>query len=184
MSLPVGVGRPEPSEFSDHYAPYVRGVPDGDIIEHLSSVGQLRDSAIAGITEATAAIAPPPGQWNVRETLAHLADMERMLAYRALRIARHDRSLVSGTDQDLYAANSYANSRSGADLRVELQALRTSTLCLFASLPPDVWLRQDVIEGDPVSLRALAYIIVGHDLHHLRQLVDRFGVHVPRTGVV
>ena len=99
-----------------------------------------------------------------------------MLAYRSLRIARNDRSPLFGIDQDIYAANSHANARSMADLRLELRALRTSTVCLFASLPADAWLRQDVIEGDAVSLRALSYIIVGHDFHHLAQLAERLGV--------
>jgi hypothetical protein len=174
--------RPEPSEYSTHYAPFVAAVPDGDIIDLLTSAGALRDASVAGITEAVASTRPPAGKWNVRETLAHLADMERMLAYRALRIARRDLSPLCGIDQDAYAANACANSRALGDLRVELRALRTSSVCLFSALPDDAWQRQDVIEGDAVSLRALAYIIVGHDFHHLQQLADRFGVAVPTTN--
>jgi hypothetical protein len=170
------IARPEGSEFSNHYAPFVAAVPDGDIIRLLEWAGHLRDSTVAGISEATASQSPPPGKWNVRETLGHLADMERMLAYRALRIARADRSPIHGIDQNEYADNSYANRRSLRDLRVELSALRTTTVCLFAPLPANVWLRRDAIDGDVVSLEALAYIIVGHDLHHLRQLADRFDV--------
>jgi hypothetical protein len=170
------IGRPEPSEFSDHYAPFIALVPDGNILELLESSGAQRDATVGGITEAAADLPPPTGKWTIRETLGHVADMERVMSYRALRIARADRAPVSGVDQDTYAANSYANERTIAALRAELRAVRASTITLFGSFPPKVWQWLDVIEGDPVSVRALAYIIVGHDLHHLRQLSERFGV--------
>jgi hypothetical protein len=169
-------GRPDRSEFSSHYAPFIAGVPDGDIIELLTSTGERRDATIGGITDIAASAQPPAGKWTIRETLGHLADIERVMSYRALRIARRDPKPVAGIDQDLYAANSYANQRSIADLRSELRAIRAATVGLFRSLPPRVWQWQDVIEGDAVSVRALAYIIVGHDIHHLQQLADRFGV--------
>jgi uncharacterized damage-inducible protein DinB len=170
------VGRPERSEFSDHYAPFIALVPDGEIIELLATTGAQRHATIGGITEDAASQAPPEGKWNIRETLGHLADMERVLSYRALRIARGDRAPVSGVDQDQYVANSYANQRTIADLQSELYALRIATIALFHSVPPAVWRRLDVIEGDAVSMRALAYIIAGHDLHHLGQLAERFGI--------
>jgi hypothetical protein len=170
------LGRPERSEFSDHYAPYVAMVPNGDILGLLASTGAQRDATMRGITEVAASVQPVSGKWSIREILGHLADMERVMAYRALRIARSDRAPVAGVDQDQYAANSYASQRTIADLRLELGALRASTIALFRSFPAKVWPRLDVIEGDPVSVRALAYIIVGHDLHHLQQLANRFGV--------
>jgi hypothetical protein len=168
--------RPERHEFSSHYAPFVALVPDGNVLELLNSIGIRRDTIVGSITELTASLQPPPGKWGVRETLGHLADMERVMTYRALRIARGDRAPLAGVDQNLYAANSNANQRTIADLQLELNAVRASTIGLFGSFPPNVWLWQDVIEGDPVSLRALAFIIVGHDLHHLQQLADRFGI--------
>jgi len=176
------VGRPGWSEFSNHYAPFIALVPDGDILDLLASTGARRDATVGGITESVASTPPPVGKWNVRETLAHMCDMERVMAYRALRIARGDRAPVSGVDQNLYAVNSYANERTVADLRSELRAIRASTVSLFGSFPTTVWSWMDVIEGDPVSLRALAYIIVGHDLHHLQQLADRFGIAGPNSA--
>lgn len=170
------IGRPERSEFSTHYAPFIALVPDGDILDSLASAGARRDATVGGITESAASVPPPAGKWSIREILGHLADMERVLVYRALRIARCDRAPLAGIDQDVYAANSYANQRTIADLRSELRAIRASTIGMFGSFPPNVWEWLDVIEGDAVSVRALAYIIVGHDLHHLQQLADRFGV--------
>jgi hypothetical protein len=176
------IGRPERSEFSTHYAPFVAAVPEGDILDLLASVGAQRDMTVAGITQIAASLHPPAGKWSVRESLGHLADMERVMAYRALRIARRDPAPLAGIDQDVYAANSYANERTLADLQFELRAVRDSTIALFASFPAQVWEWLDVIEGDAVSVRALAYIIVGHDLHHLQQLADRFGVVLRRTS--
>lgn len=173
VAVSHSVGRPEHSEFSRHYAPYVATVPDGDILDLLVSVGARRDGTVAGITDGAASVSPPAGKWSTREILAHLADMERVMAYRALRIARRDPAPVAGVDQEAYAANSYANERPIAELGSELRAIRASTIALFASFPPPVWRWLDVIEGDAVSIRALAYIIVGHDLHHLRQLAER-----------
>ena len=180
-SMSISVGRPGTSEFSSHYAPFVAAVPDGDVIDLLASIGARRDASVGGITEIAASREPPAGKCNIREILGHLADMERVMAYRALRIARRDRAPVAGVDQDQYANNSFANQRTIADLRIELLAVRASTIALFRSFPPEVWLWQDMIEGDPVSVRALAYILVGHDLHHLQQLADRFGVELRQT---
>jgi hypothetical protein len=131
---------------------------------------------VAAITEGAASAEPPAGKWTIRETLGHLADMERVLSYRALRIARADPAPIAGVDQDHYAANSHANERTIADLRAELHAVRAGSVALFGSFAPEVWRRLDVVEGNPVSARALAYIIVGHDLHHLRQLAERFAI--------
>jgi len=177
MSVSI-VGRPERSEFSAHYAPFIARVPDGAILDLLSSTGTQRDATVSSINEIEASAPPPAGKWSIRTTLAHLADMERVMTYRALRIARVDRAPIAGVDQDQYAANSYANDRTIADLRAELGALRAGTIALFRSFPAPVWQWLDVIEGDAVSVRALAYIIVGHDLHHLQQLKDRFGLEV------
>jgi hypothetical protein len=174
--MSIVAGRPRSAEFSSHYAPFVALVPDGDIIELLASGSARRDAIVAGISEVAASVPPPAGKWSIRETLGHLADMERVLAHRALHIARRDRTPITGVEQDEYVLNSYAQQRAIGDLRTELRAIRASTVCLFASLPSNVWLRQDVVEGDAVSVRALAYLIVGHDLHHLQQLVDRFGI--------
>jgi DinB family protein len=180
--MSVTVGRPERHEFSEHYAPFIALVPDGNILELLASAGARRDATVAGITEAAASTEPPSGKWSIREILGHLGDMERVMAYRALRIARRDKAPLAGIDQDVYAANSYANRRTVADLRTELGAIRASTIALFGSLPPNVWQWLDVIEGDAVSVRALAYIIVGHDLHHLEQMAERFGVELRRAS--
>jgi hypothetical protein len=172
------IGRPERTEFSTHFAPYIAMVPDGDIRDLLASSGARRDATVGAISEDAASAPPPAGKWSIREILGHLADMERVMSYRALRIARGDRAPVAGVDQELYAANSYASQRTITDLRTELRAVRASTIALFGSFPPKVWPWIDVIEGDAVSVRALAYIIVGHDLHHLQQLAERFDVAV------
>lgn len=169
-------GRPECSEFSSHYAPFIASVPDGDVLDLLTSWGARRDATVSGIGEIAASAPPPTGKWSVRETLGHLADMERVMAYRALRIARADQAPVAGVDQDLYAANSYANERTLNSLGAELHAVRASTIALFASFPTKVWRWRDVIEGHSVSARALAYVIIGHDMHHLRQIAERFGI--------
>lgn len=170
ISMSHIVGRPERSEFSTHFAPYVATVPDGDILDLLASVGARRDDTVTGIADVAASVPPPAGKWSTREMLAHLGDMERVMAYRALRIARRDPAPLAGVDQDAYVASSYANERTIAEIGAELKALRASTIALFRSFPHHVWRWTDVIDGDAVSVRALAYIIVGHDLHHLMQL--------------
>jgi hypothetical protein len=104
-----------------------------------------------------------------------MIDTERIMAYRALRIARNDTTPLAGFEQDDYVKQAAFGNRTLAELLEELTAVRTATLCLLAGFPPEAWTRSGTASGNPVTTRALAYIIAGHELHHQNVFREKYG---------
>ena len=168
--------RPAREEYGDFHADYIAGVPAGDIRKTLAREATAAATFYAAIPEAHSGSAYAPAKWTIREVVAHIADSERVFAYRALRFGRGDRTPLPGFDQDLWVPASHAAGRPWQDLLAELSAVRTASLQLFRSYSPEDWARCGEASGVSVSVRALAWIVVGHELHHRRILVERYGV--------
>ncbi|MFN2239928.1 MAG: DinB family protein [Thermoanaerobaculia bacterium] len=117
-----------------------------------------------------------PEKWTVKELLVHMADSERVFAYRALRIARGDETPLPGYDEQAYAATSGASSRPLASIIEELESIRRATLTLLGSLDEEGLSRRGVANARVVSARALAWVIAGHWAHHDRILSERYGI--------
>jgi uncharacterized damage-inducible protein DinB len=168
---------PGPDEYGAYYAGYVAHVPAGaDILDLL---GRQRDSTLArfaAVPEARGAHRYAPGKWSVREILVHLSDVERIMAYRALRVARGDATPLPGFDETASAPLSNAEAHPLAGLAEEWSDVRRATLSLFRHLPDEAWTRRGTASGAPVTVRALAWIIAGHERHHLGVLAERYGV--------
>ncbi len=162
--------RPGDDEFAPYYARYIQAVPEGDLLGLLAR--QLSDTRalFAALGEERAGVVPAPGKWSPKDVLLHVADTERVMAYRALRIARGDGTPLPGFEQDDFAREAGAAGRTVADLLDELTAVRGATIALLRSLPAAAGERRGTASGYTVSVRALAYIIAGHELHHQRLL--------------
>jgi DinB family protein len=173
--------RPASSEYTPYHAEYVDAVPDGDILTILRANGQELDAMLASVAEERGGYRYAAGKWSIREIAGHIIDGERVLGYRALRAARNDTTPLPGYDAEAYIDPAGSNARSLADLRAELRAVRESTRCFYASLPDEAWDRVGVSGGRAITVRGLAYVIVGHAIHHMRVLVDRYGVEAPFT---
>lgn len=167
---------PATGEFGDFHSGYVAAVPLGDIRETLARESAAAAAFYGAIPEERAGSAYAPGKWTVREVLAHIADGERVFAYRALRFGRGDRTPLPGFDQDLWVPESHAATRSWPELVSDFNAVRTASLHLFRSFTDSDWGRRGEASGIEVSVRALAFILVGHELHHRRILVERYGI--------
>jgi uncharacterized damage-inducible protein DinB len=162
--------RPAATEYASFYAGYVAHVPDGDIVARLATqIGQTR-ALVEGLSEEQAGFAYGPGKWSVRTVLAHVTDSERILSCRALRFARHDSTPLPGFDENAYAAAARADERSLAAIAAEMAAVRAATIALFDSLSADDWVRGGRANNADTTVRALAWIIAGHELHHRRIL--------------
>ena len=174
--MPSQLQRPAPTEYAPYYGRYVDRVPDGDFRElFLDNMAALM-ATTASIDEDRGGFRYDPAKWSIRQMLGHLIDAERIFVYRALRFARGDATSLPGFEQDDYVAAAGSDARTLADLRNELLTLRGTTLKFFDSLPQDAWTRMGTASGHPISVRALAYIILGHTMHHLRVLAERYGV--------
>ena len=176
MSGKGGVGaaapeRPAPGEHTPYYGRYIDLVPDGDLVATLVRQGEETAALLTSISPERARRRPAPGEWNAIEIVGHLADVERVLAYRALRIARRDPTPLEGVeDFDGYVAAADFAGRALADVAAEFAAVREASVALFRGLDPAAWARRGTADGNPISVRALGFIIAGHELHHLPDL--------------
>ena len=167
-------GPPAPTEAPEPYRGYLAHVPAGDILAILDA--QLDDTVklLAGLDETAAEYRYEAGKWSVKEVVGHLCDVERVFTYRALRFARNDPTPLPGFEQDDYVANGGYGARTLTSLLDELRAVRRSTVALFRGLDPGVPLRRGTASGGQFTVRVLAHIIAGHELHHRAILRERY----------
>lgn len=163
--------RPTAEESNSYYARYIALVPDGDLLAILAQQAADVAALMGTFAPAQAQYRPAPDEWNAIEIVGHLADTERVLSYRALRIARADPTPLEGvSDFAAYVTAANFAGRALDDVVAEYLTVRQTTLALLRSLDAAAWDRRGSADGEPISVRALAYIVAGHDLHHLADL--------------
>lgn len=173
--------RPHPSEYAAHYEKYVSLISTDDIVGTLEAQRLLTTQLLSARSEREGNFRYAPDKWSVKEIVGHVADAERIFAYRALRIARADTTPLAGFEQDDYVRSAAFGARSLQDLTAEFDSVRGSSLSLFRSLSDEAWLRRGIASNNSVSVRALAFIIAGHELHHRRILEERYLPAIPRA---
>jgi len=167
------IDRPDPSEYGAYYRKYVDLVPGGNILEIL--LDQIEPTlALVGLREEETLARYAPGKWNTREILGHLIDTERIFAYRALRIARGDKTPLPGFEQDDYVKAAGFSDRMFASLLDEFHVVRQGTVALFKGLPAEAVTRTGTANDNPVSVRAIAWIVAGHERHHMKIVRENY----------
>jgi hypothetical protein len=159
--------RPDPTEYASYYGKYINLVPEGDI---LTTLGRQMDDTLAllrSIPEAQADSRYSPDKWSIKEVVGHLIDAERIFGYRALRFARNDQTSLQGFEQDDYVKYGGFGEQSLSDLASEYEHVRRANIYLLRGLGSEAWDRRGIASDNEVSVRGLAYIIAGHELHHL-----------------
>lgn len=164
-------GRPEAGEYNPYYGQYMVLVPDGDLVTLMGQQGEDVTALLASFDGERSHRRPATGEWSAVEIVGHLADAERLFSYRALRIARGDMTPMEGVDDvESYVTYGDFGRRSMSDVAAELAAVRQASLAFYGSLDAAAWERVGTADGHPISVRALAYLITGHALHHLPDL--------------
>jgi hypothetical protein len=169
--------RPDPTEYAPYFERYVHLVTEEEAIGEL--LARQLDETLAvyrTVTEERAGWRYAPGKWTIKEVLGHVADTERVFQYRAFAIARGEQQSLPGFDQDPYVVAANFTARSWTSLIEELKAVRGSSVVLFRHLDETAIDRLGVANDTPVTVRALGYMIAGHERHHLAQLKERYGV--------
>lgn len=166
--------RPESNEYAPYYEKYVSLVPDADLVETLERQGAETLALLRGLDEGRGGHRYEPGKWSVRQLVGHVNDAERIFSYRALAIARGDRAPLPGMEQDEWMAGVDFDARTLASLADEFEAVRAATVQLLRHLSPEAWSRRGTASDNEVTVRALAYIIAGHEAHHVRVLRERY----------
>jgi hypothetical protein len=168
--------RPLPSEYPPPFAGYVDHVPEVDVVGALGAQVDVLRQLAAVISPERETYAYAPDKWTIRQLVGHLGDVERVFSFRALCFARSDQTPLPGFDENAYVENSRFNDTRLGDLIEEFVLLRSSNLKMFTSLSEAQWSATGVANGKSISVRALAYVMVGHVRHHVAMLRDRYGV--------
>jgi len=168
------IARPQSGEYAPYYDHYISLVAGTDILTTLEDQRRGMMLLLSGRDEAEGNFRYAPDKWTAKEVLGHVCDAERVFAYRALRIARADATPMEGFEQDDYVRNGPFARHPLSDLIEEYIAVRRATLSLLRSLDEAAWTRRGVANKNEVTVRALAYIIAGHELHHRRILEEKY----------
>jgi hypothetical protein len=169
--------RPQPGEYAPYYERYISLVPGNDVLAALAALEDQRRQMLlllSGRAEADGDLRYAPEKWSVKEVLGHICDTERIMSYRALRIARGDQTPTAGFEHDDYVRNGPFAHCTLADLIEDYIAVRRATITLFRNLDDVAWARRGVANNNEVTVRALAYIIAGHELHHRRIIEEKY----------
>jgi hypothetical protein len=168
------IARPTPTEYAPYYESYVARVPRGDILEHLARGIDDTMRLLENVDEDTALIRYAQGKWSVKGVVGHVCDTERVYSYRALRFARGDATALPGFDQDDYVSRGSFDSRPLGEILDELRAVRAASIALFAGLAPEAFARTGKANGLDFTVRAIPFIIAGHELHHVGVITERY----------
>ena len=170
------IARPEPGEYAPYYDRYISQVAGTDILGTLDAQRRQTLLLLSGRDESDGDYRYAPDKWNAKEVLGHVCDAERIFAYRALRIARGDQTPLPGFEQDDYVKNGPFARAPLPEIIEDYIAVRRATLTLLRNLDEAAWGRRGVASKNEVTVRALAYMIAGHELHHRRILEEKYFV--------
>jgi hypothetical protein len=172
----TAIPRPAATEYAPYYGRYIGKVPDGDLLQTLEDQARETQAVLAGLSEAKALHRYAPGKWSIKEMIGHVTDTERVFSYRALRFARADATVLPGFDENAWVPPGNFDARALKDLAAELGAVRRATIALFRGLDAAALARRGTASDNAVSVRALAWIIAGHERHHVALLHERYDV--------
>ncbi len=167
-------GRPQPGEFATYYQRYVDLAGEDDIVAALDAQSHETTRLLQGVSEQQASYRYAPDKWSVKQLLGHVIDGERIFAYRALCIARGETTPLPGFEQEPYVVNGAFDERPIADLVDELATVRRANVIMLRALSEEAWRRIGTASDNSISTRALAFIMLGHERHHLRILREKY----------
>ena len=168
------IHRPADDEYLPHFARYISLVPEGDIRVLLAKQNESTLALLRGLSESQGGYRYAPGKWSIKELVAHLSDAERIFAVRALRFARADETPLPGFEENDYVENGSFDHFPLADIVSGFENVRRATVSLFRLMSTEASKRRGKANNAEISVRALAYVIAGHELHHLNILRTRY----------
>ena len=162
------------TEYIPYYMTYISKAGDLDLIEGLKSSFKTTVAFFNALPDDKLEYVYADKKWTVKEIIQHLIDAERVFAYRALRFARSDENSLPGYDENEYASASLANHRSIEELIEDYSSLRESTIHLFQSFSDAMLMKMGRASGGEMSVRAIGFVITGHETHHCQVIKDRY----------
>lgn len=170
------MSRPAETEYASFYQGYVSHATEDDILPAMRSQIDALDVLLDHVTPERETYAYGEGKWTIRQIVGHLIDGERVFGYRALCIARGETQNLPGFDENAYMPNAPYEHIELEDLLSEFRLVRLSNIAMFRTLDETAWTRMGMANDAPVSVRALAYVMVGHTRHHMGVLRERYQI--------
>src|SRR3569833_349313 len=167
-------GRPERSESVEHFWKYIDRVEGDDPIAAMERQLIDSESLLGHISEEKSTYRYAPGKWSMRQSLSHVTDTERSFSYRALWFGRGFATPLEGLPENEAAAAAQADRIAWAAHVEEFRRVRLATLSLFEHMPHEAWLCRGVVSGNPITVRALAFLCTGHAEHHFAIFRERY----------
>ena len=174
------IARPAADEHAPYYARYIAQVPEGDVLELLRRQVDETVALVGKLGEREGDFRYAEGKWSIKEVIGHVADAERIFVYRALCFARGEQAGLPGFEENEYVARAKFAGRKLADLLAELRLVRAATVAFFAGLDAEELLRRGIANRHPYSVRAVAFIVAGHERHHAKILAERYLTALPK----
>lgn len=168
------VMRPAPTDYASFYANYVALVPEEDVLSVIETQSSETQKLMASVDETRGSYRYAEGKWSVKEVFGHITDSERVFGYRSLAIARGDQSSLPGFDEQEYMRNANFDAWKIGDLAELYAVTRRANIVFFRNLTEEAWDRRGIANDSAVTVRALAFIIAGHERHHLKVLRERY----------
>lgn len=168
------ITRPAPDEFAPFYAPYIGALEDEDVLDAMQRGLEAMTSLLESVPRDREEFRYAPGKWSVREAVGHILDGERVFATRALTFARGDEGPLPSFDENVWARHSNAGGRPLGDLAGEFSLLRRANIVMARSLPDEALMRRGTASGQSVTVRAVLWILAGHEAHHRRVIAERY----------
>lgn len=166
--------RPDPTSYPQAVGKYITNVPEGDLVRLLQEQLDHTVELLGIVTASQEEFRYAEGKWSLREVVGHIIDFERIISYRALCFSRGDQKELSGFDENDYVRESRYSTATIASLIEELQAVRTASIHLLSRFTQEDWDKRGKVEGNEISVQALAYTLCGHWLHHLNIITSRY----------
>lgn len=170
----VRIPRPEKAEYTEYFHRYVSLVPDGDLLDLLDKQAAETRAMLGSLSDGDARFRYGPDKWSIKQVVGHLADTERVMSYRALCFARGDETVLPSFDENAFVTSARFDERTLSSLLAELGSVRAATIALAGGLSDEELVRRGRTQSGEYSVRAMVYMIAGHERHHQQILRDRY----------
>jgi hypothetical protein len=166
---------PTTEEFSPFYADYIQRAHDQvDVLAVLPMQIDALNSMLGKLTDEQARFKFGPGEWSIKEVMGHLNDVERVFSYRLLRVSRNDKTPIPGFEQDDFVREAGFDQYPIKDLLQEFELLRRANILMINNMSEEATKRIGTASNNPVSARALIYMLVGHVDHHVTSFQQNY----------
>jgi len=168
------MNRPLENEYASYYQKYIDKVKGNDIASILEKQHKEILNVFASIDDKAGLFSYAEGKWSVKELLGHMLDSERVFSYRILCIARGEQQTLPGFNQDDFVLSANFNKRTVASLKAEYNYLKLANIEMIKSLSEEEISKKGTASKNPVTVRALIFILTGHERHHLDIFNERY----------